>query len=415
MKQLFSSHSLAVTGTGTGYLNPLSLCQNETTELRAQCPVSAPGTFRNLIVKLTAAPGGAVSIVYTVMLNNVDTTLTVTITGAATTASDTTHSFTVAAGDRIVLKRVISGGTPASADMIVALEFEGSNAKESLYGGACNFCGGSVVQYTNPVSPTPGGWQTGVSQTDQSAALWAVAGTLTRMDLRLETAVGASPKSREFALILNGVVQDGSGGTADTRVTISGAAATTGSATFSLTLAAGDVLTLQDTPTSTPASSYVGVGLAFTATTDGEANFGGSTSNSSGTGTFYNVNPNGGRAWNATEANVDGIAGVTTFNVGHLRIKTSAADNGHTANLRKNAANAGPSAVLGGGGTTAVDNVNTASLASGDTWGVQSTGGAGSVRINYAMVLGDSTVVTGALRLVNSGVIKTRLVGGVLA
>src|SRR5262245_15269962 len=75
--------------------------------------------------------------------------------------------------------------------------------------------------------------------------------------------------------MVNGVAQDGSGGTPDTSITLagsgSGAGITIGVSTFTLTLAPGDLVSLRVvTGTGTPAGTTWGIGVAFTAAVAGE-------------------------------------------------------------------------------------------------------------------------------------------------
>lgn len=77
--------------------------------------VTRSSTSRNLRCYLGTAPGGADTVVFTVRENASDQILTCTITGAATTCSDTSNTFGSAAGDRISIKAVSSAGTAAGA------------------------------------------------------------------------------------------------------------------------------------------------------------------------------------------------------------------------------------------------------------------------------------------------------------
>lgn len=76
--------------------------------------VPTGGTISKLILTVDQVPGGADTVVVTVMKNGVATTLTATLTSALTTISDTTHSFTVASGDTLSL-RIVASATSACA------------------------------------------------------------------------------------------------------------------------------------------------------------------------------------------------------------------------------------------------------------------------------------------------------------
>ena len=88
-------------------------------------PVARACTAKNLYVKMVTAPGGAVTDTITVRIGGVDTTLTCTVVGVATTGNDIdiTHAFAVAAGNELSVKYV-AGGASTAADVIVSFELE---------------------------------------------------------------------------------------------------------------------------------------------------------------------------------------------------------------------------------------------------------------------------------------------------
>jgi len=87
-----------------------------TTELRVQNIIPASGTLKNFFVFIEAAPGGATSWTFSARRNGANTTLTCTISGAATSCSDMTHSAAFVPGDLISVQ-IISSGVPAAARM----------------------------------------------------------------------------------------------------------------------------------------------------------------------------------------------------------------------------------------------------------------------------------------------------------
>lgn len=78
------------------------------------------GTARNLYCDLGTAPGGADTVIVTARINGADSAVTCTITGAATTCSDTSNTAAVSAGHRLGLKAVSSAGT--AADLTCSFE-----------------------------------------------------------------------------------------------------------------------------------------------------------------------------------------------------------------------------------------------------------------------------------------------------
>ena len=86
-----------------------------------QIPISRSGTIRNLHVNVVGAGTGAATVTFTVRKNGVDTTLLSTISNTATgAANDTTHSFTVVAGDLVSISILKSGAVAAGQTNVVA-------------------------------------------------------------------------------------------------------------------------------------------------------------------------------------------------------------------------------------------------------------------------------------------------------
>jgi len=73
-------------------------------------------TLKKLYVLLQAAPGDGHSYTFTVRETSVDTAITVTISGVATTGNDTVNTHSVAGGDEVDLECIPAGEYPASAD-----------------------------------------------------------------------------------------------------------------------------------------------------------------------------------------------------------------------------------------------------------------------------------------------------------
>lgn len=81
---------------------------DSTVETDVRWPVPIAGTVRNLFIQLDGPPGGADTFTFTIRKNAVDQTVVATVPGAALTANDITHSFTVVAGDLLSVKLVTS-------------------------------------------------------------------------------------------------------------------------------------------------------------------------------------------------------------------------------------------------------------------------------------------------------------------
>jgi hypothetical protein len=90
-------------------------------ETQAQILVTKSITLNRLFVTLTVAPGGVTSRTFTVRKNAANTTLAVTITGAATTGSNTATPTAFVQGDLISVQTTVSGA-PAAAVAAVSVE-----------------------------------------------------------------------------------------------------------------------------------------------------------------------------------------------------------------------------------------------------------------------------------------------------
>jgi hypothetical protein len=115
-----SAVSHALTAGNTYYMAP-DQRGNQTNESAASFPWPASGTISALYVDLEAAPGGTASVVVTLRKNGVDTAVACTVTGAFKANSDLAHSVSIAAGDSIAWRVVVSAGSAMQRPRIGAL------------------------------------------------------------------------------------------------------------------------------------------------------------------------------------------------------------------------------------------------------------------------------------------------------
>lgn len=236
-------------GAGTRFTHPFDADTQLYFEGQSTCIWSTAGTFSNMAMEHDIALPSGVTCTYTLMINGVASALTFGVTYPAVTGSDTTHSVAVAAGDNVSIRRVITGGTPGSNwdASLFYLEFDSSGTANN-YSNRFDVDLSSGEAYGAPFFSTGVFFDWMATAADCTRPM-PMAGTVTRIDLEnfngttSSNSPGALPGGQavQFTLIKNGVEQDGTGGTTDTRVSLTSAAATA-SWTGSLSFAAGDTM-----------------------------------------------------------------------------------------------------------------------------------------------------------------------------
>lgn len=207
----------------------------------ARIPAPGPGVFSHLGI-LGGAGHPAFGITFRV--NNVDTDLAVNVTADDTgLVSDTTHTATVVDGDDYSLHLTGFAGGQPGGDIGFVVVFTPVDPTLSIYG--LRPIAGSIASGDAWAGGAFGNGLLAnyISGTSVTYSISTLAGHMTA--LRLKSYRGAAGSGNTFtaAVLLNGVLQDGSGGTVDTRVTLDGASTTT-AGTFSLPIAIGDKVDL---------------------------------------------------------------------------------------------------------------------------------------------------------------------------
>jgi hypothetical protein len=325
-------------------------------------PALAAGTLRNFSIRLRTAPGGAASRVFTIQKNGSDTLLVLTFGSGDTVQSDITNAVTIVSGDDLQIKQVPSG-TPAAADAIEwTCDFEPTTPGHCLHGGYANIASTSAVCFNALLAPiNVAGWETGTPK--QFCDAIGVPGTIEAYGLQNPSF--SSGVTYEFFLVKNGVVQDGTGGTIDTLITIVGDGASQQRTTkvVNLPCAVEDVISIQGERT---AGGSVAINptifCRFAATTPGTFNIS-AHSEALGNNEFSAVSGSQsgtGELNSATEADVQVRIGVSGLIVDGLTVaRDIAPGTGDTVEyrVRKNAADASLSVVIISG---AIDTVGSA-------------------------------------------------------
>lgn len=202
--------------------------------------ISTGGTIKKLYVSLTGTADTAKSYVFTVYKNGSSTSLTCTVSGASdTTCSDTSNSFSVAAGDYITIQSAPSG-TPTVRDAKWSVVFQATTAGEFVIPTIYTPSSNSAVTYWSH-----GGTSGGTSTSNNSRTSIYSGFTQKNQYVLLDTAPGGSGSwvfSNENGTGSNVIISSDS---------------TTGNATGDVTWSDSESAELTTTPTSTPTISTV--------------------------------------------------------------------------------------------------------------------------------------------------------------
>jgi len=370
MKQVLFGMNTGSSPTGTEYSSIMGQPLSWGTEAVGRSPWPAPGVLRNLIVEVVTAPGAGTSRTFTLRKGGANTALTVTISDTATTARLTGTDVPVAVGDLLALQATLSGVPAATISVRWSLEFEGTTAKESGYSAMLG--GSNATTRAAGVFVLSGSTSTTAVN---ARNVVAAAGTLTGMVASVTAAPGVG-NGFTFYVNKNGTRQDGTGGTVNTACALTGAI-TAVSVTYSLPLAAGDVVYTEAVASGAFTTRNWAVGVSFVATTDGESQLCGVVATAlSTTTTQFCLVPSAQPALGATETSFAGraIGGVASVVVTGLQVLLQAAPGSgksRTIDLRTNAASAGPTVTISDAATTGSDLGNSATIADGDLWNLR--------------------------------------------
>lgn len=230
-----------LTNNAVSYQGLMAQIFSSTTESAVYGPVASAGVFKNLYVKLSGSPGSGKSYAFALMVNGSPSALTTTISDAATTGNDTTHTVSVAAGD-IVSMRVTPSGTPTAVRPSFSMSFDPTTDGESFIiwsepGGAST----SAVRYDQPHGRGANAWS--ASETSQWIRIQQA--TITGLFFKMN---GVSGASKTWTLMLRKELAD-----TTATVAISGASDTAGSITgLSIAASDDDRIGYMLTPTNTP-------------------------------------------------------------------------------------------------------------------------------------------------------------------
>ncbi|KND51093.1 MAG: Fibronectin type III domain protein [Parcubacteria bacterium C7867-007] len=328
----------------------------------AAAPQPSSGMVKNLYVSTNVPPGGITTQTVTLYRNAVATALTCTITGTASTCSNTANTIPFLEGDLLSWQQT-PVGTPAASSGNISAELTYGVAKETSFSG-----GGATLSTTayNYFATYGGAAFTTIAS---SSVIISSSGTVDKLYFQLGTAPGASVGYNAY------VYHNGATSTLTCSVT--------GSATLqcsdlsnSISVTAGDTLSVGTAPIGAVPARGGLWGMRFKPTLDGEAPFWTRIATISN-GVRYNA-----LLGNGLDVSTEGTASTSApiaYSIKNLYASYNIAPGGITTRnvtLRKNAASTALSATATGAETTASDIANTISVAAGDlvNWLTQVTG-----------------------------------------
>lgn len=348
-------------------------------------PWLAQGMFGRLKITHDTDPGSGKTFTYTLVINGVDSALSATVDHSNfSTGATCLNNVYVADGVTVYWKRTSSGAPTAPTRIHATMEFNGAFAGQSSYGYV-----GSALNNIGSTRNCPfssANWAT--NNVANRFSLVSAAGDCTkyRIDLSAAPGAGGSGKKYDFVLYKNGTKQDGSGGTVDTRGTIS-ETATTVTVSFTLALSGSDQLVIEATATNTPASVNASIGTQFTATTDGQSQFCfGESSAINETTTKYMLAYDPDTTETTTEGNADWITSpVNGFILKNLyqRWAVLGGPTSSVGTVRKNGGAGATTCTVTGPATTCNDTTNSDTYTVGNTAALERNLTAGGLRIGF--------------------------------
>ncbi len=346
---------------------------------------SAAGSYKNLYVEVVTAPGAGTSYAFTVMVNAAATALTCTISGTATSCSDTTHTGAVTAGQTVSLRSVPSGtpGDPGAVRWNIT--FGSTTAQETGFNSLAVTPSTSAANYISPASD--GDSQLNETATEANAKIVSpMGGTLKNLYVSLSRspANGGGTQTYTFAVDVNGVASA-------ITCAISETGTSCNDTTHTAAIVAGDLIDISITPSGTPRTVNAMIGLTFLTTTNGDymipvTTMGNTLSTSA---TNYLIMSSGSYTLTDTEsAAFSAGAAVTIKNIYVVNRTAPSTGKSYAYTLRVNSANASPSltCTVSDSGTTcnAAATVTTADFDDLDTSVVPSgTPTASTVAVSY--------------------------------
>jgi hypothetical protein len=243
---IFLGHTESSNPTDAVWLRPIGGGAPDTIETDAQILMPTAGTIDKFYVDLQAVPGAGTTRAFTVYKNGIAQTLTVSIADTSSQGNDSSNSFTVVAGDRVVIFHEYALGIPASSITRVGMRFVPTVSGEFIVCGTTDDAlNSAATEYTDL---THGDTTLTATEAEQSS-LCVSATTAKKIYVWLHIDPGSAAQGDAYSFTLRDDV-------ADTALLVQITADnTTGNATTDVSIAAGSLLSTKIVPINVPSGN----------------------------------------------------------------------------------------------------------------------------------------------------------------
>jgi len=262
LQAVFTGGSDDTHATNTEYMSPFggSVWHGSEVERRGLIPTS--GYFGNLSVRLRSDVGAGNTSTFTLMVNGVATAATCTIeNGTGQTCSDDTNTVTVSVGDTFSLK-VVPVSSPTSSNVWSAINFFADDESENIIASNSDDETSRSDGITEYMSLN-GDALWGATEADFTTMI-STASTAKKLYIAYNLGPGlGAGETRAFTLMLNGSATS-------LTCTVSANESTCNDTTNTVSIAAGDLVSLRIVTVGDIGGNHVGWGIVFDVGTEGK-------------------------------------------------------------------------------------------------------------------------------------------------
>ncbi len=360
-------------------------------------------TLRNSFIVLSAAPGIGNSRRFTLRVNYTDTAFVITIADDQTFGAFTTPDLSLSVGDFVTLK-CESFGSPGGGFSRYGYEVETASSTQAVFFGRGGPLNSYAVRYFGVLS------QISASERDIDGGpgdctnVVPIDGTITGYRIRVrENLSGTQYLSGRFTIYKSTdtgatfVAQNGSGGTPDTRLTLTNVLTTTQAvASFSLPVSRGDLLYLRWDTVSAPGQWGIAISTLFTSSEADQWPYCGQGAPVTGTIDIYNAIFSNSFGWAGESGRQQSYGGYTDFSLARMIVYMDTppgAGDSRAFITRLNGADQTLAVTLSDADQIAEDVIHTVPIIFLDEFGLKmdATGSPGTSKTSWGFVQGTSS------------------------